>query len=117
MAELCDLPATFAERLAAIGADYTRYLGELERLLAEGDGPVRLDDAGRLQLRPLAAEVVDPEVRTTKEALLARLPMVPLAEAIIEVDRVTRFSDRLTHAGGELPGPRSWSTAATSTPP
>jgi TnpA family transposase len=103
VAELCDLPATFAERLAAIDADYNRYLGELERLLAEGDGPVRLDEAGQLQLSPLAAEVVDPEVRAAKEAVLARLPMVPLAEAIIEVDRVTGFSDRLTHAGGGTP--------------
>jgi len=103
VAELCDLPATFAERLAAIDADYTRYLSELEALLADGDGPVRLDGAGQLQLRPLAAEVLDAEVGATKGAVLARLPMVPLAEAIIEVDRVTHFSDRLTHAGGGSP--------------
>jgi hypothetical protein len=42
-------------------------------------GPVRIDDAGRLQLRPLAAEIVAPEVLATKDAVLARLPMLPLA--------------------------------------
>lgn len=103
VAELCRLPATFAARLAGIDADYERYLAALEALLADGNGPVRLDDAGELQLTPLAAEVVSPAVTSTKAAILARLPMVPLAEAIIEVDRVTRFSDRLTHAGGGTP--------------
>lgn len=101
--QLCRLPSSFPERLAQLDADYERYLDELEALLAAGDGPVSLDDAGELQLRPLAAEVVVPEVVATKDAILARLPMVPLAEAIIEVDRVTRFSDRLTHAGGGTP--------------
>ncbi len=103
VAELCRLPATFAERLTGIDADYERYLAALEALLADGNGPVRLDDAGELQLKPLAAEVVSPEVTAIKAAILARLPMVPLAEAIIEVDRFTRFSDRLTHAGGGTP--------------
>jgi TnpA family transposase len=103
VAELTGLPATFAERLAGIDADYARYLGELEALLAEGDGPVRLDDAGQLHLSPLAAEVVDPGLLAVKEGVLARLPMVPLAEAIIEVDKVTGFSARLTHAGGATP--------------
>lgn len=103
VAELTGVPATFAERLAGIDADYARYLGDLEALLGEGDGPVRLDDAGQLHLSPLAAEVVDPGVLAVKEGVLARLPMVPLAEAIIEVDRVTGFSARLTHAGGATP--------------
>ncbi len=101
--ELCGLASSFFERLARIDADYERHLDELEVLLAERDGPVHLDDGGELHLRPLAAEVVGPEVRAAKDAILARLPMVPLAEAIIEVDRVTRFSDRLTHAGGGTP--------------
>jgi len=101
--ELCNLAPSFPERLARMDADYERYLDELETLLADGNGPVYLDDAGELHLRPLAAETVAPEVLATKDAVLARLPMVPLAEAIIEVDRVTRFSDRLTHAGGGTP--------------
>jgi hypothetical protein len=39
-----------------------RYLDDLEALLADPDGPVRIDDAGELHLRPLAAEVIDPAV-------------------------------------------------------
>ncbi|MDQ6784547.1 MAG: Tn3 family transposase [Actinomycetota bacterium] len=103
VAELCGLAGTFAERLASIDADYDRHLGELEALLADGDGSVGVDGAGQLHLRPLAAEVVAPEVQAAKDAILARLPMVPLAEAIIDVDHVTHFSDRLTHAGGGTP--------------
>jgi TnpA family transposase len=101
--ELCGLASSFSERLTRMDADYERYLDELEALLAERDGPVHLDADEELHLRPLAGEVVEPEVRAAKDAILARLPMVPLAEAIIEVDRVTRFSDRLTHAGGGTP--------------
>ncbi|HSH58765.1 MAG TPA: hypothetical protein VK988_03810 [Acidimicrobiales bacterium] len=101
--ELCGLASSFSERLTRMDADYERDLDELEALLAERDGPVHLDAGGELHLRPLSGEVVEPEVRAAKDAILARLPMVPLAEAIIEVDRVTRFSDRLTHAGGGTP--------------
>ncbi len=103
VAELTGMPVTFAERLDGIDADYARYLGELEVLLAADDAPVRLDDDGGLHLSPLAAEVVDPAVLAVKDGVLARLPMVPLAEAIIEVDKVTGFSARLTHAGGATP--------------
>jgi len=103
VAELTGMPATFAERLVRIDTDYARYLDELEVLLAAEDAPVRLDADGGLHLSPLAAEIVDPAVLAVKDAVLARLPMVPLAEAIIEVDRVTGFSSRLTHAGGATP--------------
>ena len=103
VAELTGMPVTFAERLAGIDADYARYLSELEALLADDDAPVRLDADGQLHLSPLAADVVAPAVLAVKDAVLARLPMVPLAEAIIEVDNVTAFSARLTHAGGATP--------------
>jgi hypothetical protein len=94
VAALCGIPATFAERLARLDADYERLLDQLEALLADGQGPVRIDDAGRLQLRPLAAEIVAPEVLATKDAVLARLPMLPLA----------RRSSRWTASPGSATG-------------
>jgi TnpA family transposase len=103
VAELTGMPATFAERLARIDEDYARYLDDLEGFLADGDGPVRLDENGELHLSALAAQVIDPEALSEKEGVVARLPMVPLAEAIIEVDKVTAFSTQLTHAGGATP--------------
>jgi len=42
-----------------IEAEMARYLDELEALLADPEGPVRLDDEGDLHLRPLAAKKID----------------------------------------------------------
>ena len=60
--KLTGKPATFAERLNEIETEMARYLDDLEALLADPDGPVRLDDAGELHLSPLTAEKVDPAV-------------------------------------------------------
>ena len=76
--KLTGKPATFAERLAEIEAEMARYLDELEALLADPDGPVWIDDAGDLHLRPLAAEVIDPAVLVERDGVVARLPIVPL---------------------------------------
>ncbi len=103
VAELTGMPATFAERLARIDEEYTRYLNDLEVLLADGNGAVRLDENGELHLSPLAAEVLDPEVDALKDGLFARVPVIPVAEAIIEVDRVTGFSRCLPHPTGATP--------------
>jgi TnpA family transposase len=101
--ELTGMPATFAERLAATEEETSRYLDDLETLLADPDGPVRLDEAGQLHLSPLTAEVVDPSVLVERDAVVARLPIVPLTELLIEVDRETEFSAHLSHAGGASP--------------
>ncbi|MEA2587414.1 MAG: hypothetical protein QOH66_341 [Actinomycetota bacterium] len=103
VAELTGMPVTFAERLARIDEEYARYLDDLEVLLADGNGAIRLDEFGELHLSPLAAEVIDPEVDAQKEGLFARVPVIPLAEAVIEVDRVTGFSTRLPHPTGATP--------------
>lgn len=101
--ELTGMPETFAERLAAIDVEMSRYLDGLEVLLADPEGPVRLDTDGHLHLSPLTAEVVDPAVLAEREAVVARLPVVPLTELLIEIDRETGFSTHLTHAGGASP--------------
>jgi Tn3 transposase DDE domain len=79
------------------------YLDELEALLDDPDGPVWLDDAGDLHLRPLAAEIVDPAVVVERDGVLARLPIVPLTELLIETDGEIHWSRHLTHAGGGSP--------------
>lgn len=101
--ELTEMPATFAERLTAIDEEMSRYLDDLEALLADPDGPVSVDAAGQLHLKALTAEVVDPVVLAQRDAVVARLPRVPLTELLIEVDRESDFSAHLTHAGGASP--------------
>lgn len=102
--ELTKMPATFAERLTAIDAEMSRYLDDLEALLADPDSPVSVDAGGQLHLKALTAEVIDPEVLAQRDAVVVRLPRVPLTELLIEVDRESGFSAHLTHAGGA--GPR-----------
>ncbi|CAN5765018.1 Tn3-like element TnAs1 family transposase [soil metagenome] len=101
--ELTKMPATFAERLTAIDAEMSRYLDDLEALLGDPDSPVSVDAGGQLHLKALTAEVIDPEVLAQRDAVVARLPRVPLTELLIEVDRETGFSAHLTHAGGASP--------------
>ncbi|MHB8508536.1 MAG: Tn3 family transposase [Candidatus Dormibacteria bacterium] len=105
-AEVLDLtskPATFGERLADIDEEMSGYLDDLDAVLVDGDGSVRLDEHGALHLHPLAAEVDDPDVIAQAARVVARLPTVPLAELLIEVDQVTGFSAQLTHAGDAKP--------------
>lgn len=101
--ELTGMPVTFAQRLGAIDTEMSRSLDDLETLLAEPDGPVSVDADGQLHLKALTAEVIDPEVLAQRNAVVARLPRVPLTELLIEVDRESGFSTHLTHAGGASP--------------
>ncbi len=101
--DLTGMPATFAERLGTLDEEAHRYLDDLDALLADPDAPVRLDADGELHLKALTAEVVDASVMAERDAVVARLPAVPLTELLIEVDRETGFSSHLTHAGGASP--------------
>lgn len=101
--ELTSAPASFSQTLANIDQEMARYLDDLEDLLARGDGPVRLDEHGELHLSPLGAQFVDPAVEAEKQAILAPLPMVPLAEILVLVDEETGFTDLLTPAGDGKP--------------
>jgi hypothetical protein len=101
--KLTGKPATFTERLTEIEAEMARYLDDLEALLADPEGPVRLDDEGQLHLRPLAAEKIDPAVIVQRDGVIARLPIVPLTEILIETDGDIHWSRHFTHAGGGSP--------------
>ena len=86
---LTGMPASFSERLAGIGTETACYLDDLEALLADPDGPVRLDEDCELHISPLSAGVLSPEVVSERDAVVARLPVLPLSELLIEVDRET----------------------------
>ncbi|WP_414945615.1 Tn3 family transposase [Amycolatopsis sp. cmx-11-32] len=75
-------------------------LGELEEVLAAGDGPVRLDDTGDLVISPLTAEDVPDEARALK-AELTEMRFAPIVSQLIELDKRTGYLDCFTHAGGK----------------
>ncbi|MGH3565747.1 MAG: Tn3 family transposase [Pseudonocardia sp.] len=102
--EFCRLvgkPADPDRALAAAEQELDDELGRLEKVLAAGDGPVRLDDEGDLVISPLTAEDVPSEATALKAELTAMLPFAPIVSLLIEVDKRTGFLDCFTHAGGK----------------
>lgn len=57
--------------------------------MADPDSAVSVDADGELHLKALAAEVIDPVVVAQRDAVVARLPRVPLTELLIEIDRAS----------------------------
>lgn len=103
-AEFCQLvgkPADPARALAAAEDELGEALGELEEVLAGGDGPVRLDEAGDLVISPLTAEDVPAEATALKAELTEMLPFAPIVSLLIELDKRTGYLDCFTHAGGK----------------
>jgi hypothetical protein len=87
--------------LAAVVDELAGALGELEQVLAAGDGPVRLDDAGELVISPLTAEDIPGEAVAPKAELTDTLPFAPIVSLLIELDGRTGLLDYFTHAGGK----------------
>jgi TnpA family transposase len=103
-AEFCQLvgkPTDPARALAAAEDELGEALGELEEVLAAGDGPVRLDEAGDLVISPLTAEDVPAEATALKAELTEMLPFAPIVSLLIELDKRTGYLDCFTHAGGK----------------
>jgi TnpA family transposase len=98
---LVGVPATADEALAHAEEQLREALLGLEPLLDRGDGPVRVSDQGDLVISKLTAEEVPDEVETVRTGLVELLPRLPITELLIEVDRWTGFSGKLTHAGGK----------------
>lgn len=94
-------PANAGEAVAAATAELDDALGDLEQVLAGGDGPVRLDETGALVISPLTAEDVPAEANTLKAELTEMLPFAPIVSLLIELDKRTGFLDCFTHAGGK----------------
>ncbi|WTY91168.1 hypothetical protein OG589_12755 [Sphaerisporangium sp. NBC_01403] len=72
--------------LAAAADELGEALGELEGVLAAGDGSVRLDDGGDLVISPLTAEDVPAEATALKAELTEMLPFAPIVSLLIELD-------------------------------
>ncbi|GAB2719059.1 Tn3 family transposase [Arthrobacter bambusae] len=103
-AEFCQLvgkPADPAHALADAEDELSEALGELEVVLAAGDGPVRLDEDGDLVISPLSAEDIPVEATALKAELTEMLPFAPIVSLLIELDKRTGYLDCFTHAGGK----------------
>lgn len=61
-------PPVGVAALAQAGDELHEALGELERVLEDGDGPVRLDDHGELVISPLTAEDVPTEATRSRRS-------------------------------------------------
>ncbi|MFD3592591.1 Tn3 family transposase [Nocardia sp. NPDC058640] len=90
-----------ARALATIVEEWHEAMGELEMVLAPGDGPVRLDEDGDLVISPLTAEDIPSEATALKAELTAMLPFAPIVSLLIELDKRTGYLDCFTHAGGK----------------
>ena len=100
------VPAEAETALSAAETELHAAVGELEEVLAAGQGPVRLDEDGDLVIGPLTAEDIPSEAEELKDELAGVLPFAPIASVLIELDRRTRFLDCFTHAGGAQPRSR-----------
>jgi len=70
-------------------------------VLAAGDGPVRLDDAGALVISPLTAEDVPGEAVALKAEPTDMLSFAPIVSLLIELDGRIGLLACFTHAGGK----------------
>jgi hypothetical protein len=103
-AEFCQLVGktpNVRQALAEAGEELDAALTDLDTVLADGTGPVRLDENGQLVIGRLTAETVPDEAAALLDDLVAMLPRIPLASLLIELDRRTGFTDRLVHAAGK----------------
>jgi hypothetical protein len=87
-----------AVALAAVTDELAGALAELEQVLANGDGPVRLDDAGELVISPLTAE------DTPAEAVALKAELTDIAA--LRPDRVAADRARRAHRVAGLLHPR-----------
>ena len=110
---LLQAPEQGAERLQQHRADLAERLTRLEARLAQTDSPQQPGRPGPIgQLRLVEGELVIPplpgldlpdHVRTLQQRVAERLPIVELADLLIEVDSWTQFSRHLEHAGQREP--------------
>ncbi len=76
-------------------------VSELEKVLADGEGPVRLDDDGNLVISPLTAEDVPAEAAELEAELTEMLPFAPIVSLPIELDKRYGKDSALTGADRE----------------
>lgn len=103
-AEFCRLVGKHGDPgqgLAAVVDELHAAVGELETVLSQGEGPVRVDETGDLVISPLSAEDVPAEAISLKAELTEMLPFAPIVSLLIELDKRTGYLDCFTHATGK----------------
>ena len=90
-------PGEGLQRLSAREAELEVALGQVEKLLARQDSPVRIED-DEIILSPLEADNRPASAEALEDLITARLPQVDLSDLLIEVDAWTHFSDHFVHA-------------------
>lgn len=102
--EFCQLvskPADGPRAVKRAAEELDTALGELEAVLVDGSGSVRLDDTGELVVGKLPAQALPNQAEQFLDQLVAMLPRIPLASLLIELDARTGFTDHLVHASGK----------------
>jgi TnpA family transposase len=102
--ELCQLlqvPEHGMERLRVRRAELEAQLARFDRGLPRNQ-TVRLEE-GELVVTPLVGEELPPHSERLQAVIDARLPQIDLPVLLVEVDRLTHFSDCFEHASGQEP--------------
>ena len=92
-------------QLERLDAELHAAVAALDAVIADpsAEGLARLGDDGELIVSPLPAEQLPTEAEALAGATAARLPRVQLPALLIEVDKLTGFTEEFTHAGGAQP--------------
>jgi len=106
--DFCAVTGTDANprwQLERLDAELHAAVDALEAVIADpsAEGLARLGDDGELIVSPLPAEQLPAEAEALAAATAARLPRVQLPALLIEVDKLTGFTEEFTHAGGAQP--------------
>ncbi|HEV7806371.1 MAG TPA: Tn3 family transposase [Solirubrobacteraceae bacterium] len=80
-----------------------RHRDALDRDLQAGDTDAAIGERGNLTVKRLRAQPRGPDVDELAREIANQLPVIDLPDLLIEVDRWTRFTRHLTHAGGATP--------------
>lgn len=89
-----------AVALAAVADELAGALAELEQVLAAGDGPVRLDDAGELVISPADSRGHPSRSRCAQGRADRHAAFTPIVSLLIELDGCIGLLDCFTPAGG-----------------
>lgn len=98
-----DAPPDATIRLEELTLRTARHVQRLDGDLRSGQADVEIAADGALMIRRLRAQPRDPETDELAAELAAGLPQVDLPELLVDVDAMTGFTGRLTHAGGANP--------------
>ena len=98
-----ELPASAEPRVSDVLARTAGHREALDRDLQASDADVTIGERGNLIVKRLRAQPREPDVDQLAREIANQLPVIDLPDLLIEVDRWTRFTCHLTHAGDAAP--------------